>query len=48
MKDYKNSLNLVSEMLSGRFEVIEGRPSFMTTGDIVIILGKDIKFMYSF
>lgn len=48
MKDYKNSLNLVSEILSGRFEVIEGRPSFMTTGDIVIILGRDIKFMYSF
>lgn len=48
MNSYKNSFNLISEILSGRFEVIEGRPSFMTTGDIVIILGKDIKFLYSF
>ena len=48
MDDYINSFNLISEILSGRFEVIKGRPSFMTTGDIVIILGKDIKFLYSF
>lgn len=46
--EYGNTFKLVSEILSGRFEVVEDRPSFMTTGDVVIILGKDIKFMYSF
>jgi hypothetical protein len=29
-------------VLLGRFEMLEERPSFMTTGDIVIILGDDI------
>ncbi len=48
MKEYENTFKLVSEILSGRFDIVESRASFMTTGDVVIILGKDIKFMYSF
>lgn len=48
VKDFKNSLGIVSEILASNYELIEGRPSFMTTGDIIIILGEDIKQMYSF
>ena len=47
-EDYKNSLEVISELIPGQYEMITGRPSFMTTGDIVIILGKDISRMYSF
>ena len=39
---FKNSLKVISDVLLGRFEMLEERPSFMTTGDIVIILGDDI------
>ena len=39
---FKNSLRVVSDVLLERFEILEERPSFMTTGDIVIILGDDI------
>ena len=39
---FRNSLRVVSDVLLGRFELLEERPSFMTTGDIVIILGDDI------
>ena len=46
--DFKKSLKIVSEIFSDNFELVEGRPDFMTTGDIVIILGEDIKRMYSF
>ncbi len=46
--DYKSSLEIVTEILSGSFNLIEGRPAFMTTGDIVVVLGKDIQQMYSF
>lgn len=46
--NYKNSLEIVTEILSGSFDLIEGRPAFMTTGDIVVVLGKDIQQMYSF
>lgn len=45
---YKNSLEIVTEILSGSFDLVEGRPAFMTTGDIVVVLGKDIQQMYSF
>ena len=45
---YENSLKIVDEVLSGTYELIEGRPNFMTTGDIVVVLGEDIKLMYSF
>lgn len=46
--NYKNSLEIVTEILSGSFDLVEGRPAFMTTGDIVVVLGKDIQQMYSF
>jgi len=46
--DYKESFDNVSELFPGQYELIEGRPSFMTTGDIVILLGEDISKMYSF
>ena len=45
---YKNSLEIVTEILSGSFDLVEGRPAFMTTGDIIVVLGKDIQQMYSF
>ena len=41
-KEFSNSLEIVQEVLFERFERLEERPSFMTTGDIVIILGEDI------
>ena len=47
-ESYKNSLEIVTEILSGSFDLVEGRPAFMTTGDIVVVLGKDIQQMYSF
>lgn len=40
--EFRNSLAIVEEVLLGRFERLEERPSFMTTGDIVILLGEDI------
>ncbi len=46
--DFKYSLKVIRELFPGTYEIIEGRPSFMTTGDIVIILGKDIPTVYSF
>ena len=48
MENFKNSLDVILELFPGTYEIIEGRPSFMTTGDIVIILGKDIPTVYSF
>ncbi len=47
-ESFKYSLEVIFELFPGSYEVIEGRPSFMTTGDIVIILGKDIPTVYSF
>jgi len=47
-EEYNDSLSTIMEIFPGQYEIIEGRPSFMTTGDIVIILGKDISRMYSF
>jgi hypothetical protein len=46
--DFKKSLNVISEIFPGKYKLVEGRPSFLTTGDIVIILGSDITKMYSF
>jgi hypothetical protein len=40
--DFAKSLDIVSEVLLGKFEELSERPSFMTTGDIVILLGEDI------
>lgn len=48
MGSYNDSYGVVAELLLDRFDLVEGRPSFMTTGDIVIVLGKDISSMYSF
>jgi hypothetical protein len=47
-EEFKYSLDIITELLPGQYELINGRPSFMTTGDIVIILGEDISSMYSF
>lgn len=46
--DFKKSTEVVTSLFSGQYEILNSRPSFMTTGDIVIILGKDISKMYSF
>ena len=48
MQDFDYSFKVVEDLFPGKYELIEGRPSFMTTGDIVIILGKDISTMFSF
>jgi hypothetical protein len=45
---FEKSLALVEEIMSGNYELHVGRPTFMTTGDIVVIMGEDIKAMYSF
>ncbi len=47
-ENFSNSLEIILELFPGSQEIVEGRPSFMTTGDIVIILGKDIPTAYSF
>jgi len=47
-QDYPVSLEVIQEIFPGTYDIVEGRPSFMTTGDIVIILGKDIPTVYSF
>lgn len=48
LQEYENTFEVIKEIFPGTYEVIEGRPSFMTTGDIVVILGKDIPTVYSF
>lgn len=40
---FSSSLSLVKKLIVIDTNVIENRPDFMTTGDIVIILGKDMK-----
>jgi hypothetical protein len=40
--EFSNSLRVVEDVLFGKVERLEERPSFMTTGDIVILLGEDI------
>ena len=47
-KRFKNSIAVVKEVVGTNVEVINERPKFMTTGDIVIVLGKDIERIYSF
>ena len=39
---FNDSLYIITEVLLGKFEEASERPSFMTTGDIVILLGEDI------
>ncbi len=48
MKNFSKTYQVISEVLSGKFELVEGRPDFMTTGDVVIVIGNDIKAMYVF
>jgi hypothetical protein len=40
---YPVSLSIVSKLLVVETSLIDGRPDFMTTADIVVILGKDMK-----
>lgn len=47
-EEFKNSFEVVKEIIPGSFDVVNGRPDFMTTGDIVIMLGEDIRLMYQF
>ena len=47
-QDFKRSLEIITELFPGQYEIVNGRPDFMTTGDIVIILGEDISGIYSF
>ena len=48
MESFKNAYEIVSNVIPVEFNVVEGRPDFMTTGDIVVILGENIEKMYSF
>ena len=45
---FKESLAVVKEVVGTNVKVINDRPVFMTTGDIVVVLGKDIEKVYSF
>jgi len=47
-EEFDNSLEIILELFPGSQEIVEGRPAFMTTGDIVIVLGEDIPTAYSF
>lgn len=46
--EFNDSLKVVTEILFDRYEILEERPSFMTTGDIVVLLGADILQMEMF
>jgi hypothetical protein len=46
--EFDDSLKVVAEVLFDRYEILEERPSFMTTGDIVVLLGADILQMEMF
>lgn len=46
--EFDNSFKVVAEVLFDRYEILEERPSFMTTGDIVVLLGADILQMEMF
>ena len=45
---FENSIEVVKEVVGSTVEIVNTRPSFMTTGDIVVVLGEDIERMYSF
>mgnify|MGYP000877834862 CR=1 FL=1 len=45
---FKNSLSVVQEVVGTNVEVRNTRPDFMTTGDIIVVLGEDIEKMYAF
>ncbi|KKR06304.1 MAG: hypothetical protein UT34_C0001G0344 [candidate division WS6 bacterium GW2011_GWF2_39_15] len=40
-KKFLNSFNSVEDLVCGKCEIINGRPDFITTGDIIVILGED-------
>ncbi len=42
-ENYSNSLKIVKDILVVDAQEVVGRPSFITTGDIVVILGKDME-----
>jgi len=42
LEKFNFSYKLTRELVSLDAEIIEGRPEFITTGDIVVILGKDL------
>ncbi|MDD3474468.1 MAG: LytR C-terminal domain-containing protein [Candidatus Dojkabacteria bacterium] len=42
LDDYKNSLSLVKDVVGGDVEIKYERPTFITTGDIIVLLGTDI------
>ena len=46
--EFDDSLKVIAEVLFDRYEILEERPNFMTTGDIVILLGADILPMEMF
>ncbi len=46
--EFDDSLKVVAEVLFDRYEILEERPRFMTTGDIVVLLGADILQMEMF
>ncbi len=48
IESFKNAYDIVSDVIPVEFDIVEGRPDFMTTGDIVVILGENIEKMYSF
>lgn len=43
IEKYKNSFELLKKLIVVDINIVEGRPDFMTTGDIIVILGKDMK-----
>ncbi len=45
---FENSLAVVKEVVGTNVDIINERPEFMTTGDIVVVLGEDIEKIYSF
>lgn len=47
-REFNDSLKVIAEVLFDRYEVLEERPTFMTTGDIVVLLGEDILQMEMF
>jgi hypothetical protein len=45
---FKHTLDQVKNVLPMEPDVIEGRPKFLTTGDVVLILGEDFESAYTF
>lgn len=41
-ESYRNSLDLIRDVVGGNVKVVYDRPKFITTGDIVLVLGQDL------